>query len=161
MRALQHLPDALLAAMARGLTGNVDDLVPGALFRDRDSSGCAVGITLRELAPDAFQFGRLEFWLWHRWRREVEPDVARRFPHLQQLQRLFDQAVGELDELGRHNRPAKTVGLWLAACAQAELQARGGRAPGRRLAKRSTRRSRRGNHPSRRDRVAEHDRART
>src|SRR2546423_8836249 len=79
-RALQRLPDALLRAMARGVTVNADELVPGALFRDRDSSGCAVGITLRELAPDAFRFGRVEFWLWHRWRRGVEPDVARRFP---------------------------------------------------------------------------------
>src|SRR6202035_1317073 len=152
-RALQHLPDALLRAMARGVTVNADDLVPGALFRDRDSRGCAVGITLRELAPDAFQFGRLEFWLWHRWRRGVEPDVARRFPQLQQLQRLFDQAVSELNKLGRHEQPAKTVGLWLAACAQAELRARGvGGTSSRRLANRSTRRNQRGNHPWRRSR---------
>ena len=156
-RVLERLPDALLRAMARGLTVSAHDLVPGALFRDRSSSGCAVGITLRELAPDAFQFGRLEFWLWHRWRRGVEPDVARRFPQLQQLQRLFDHAVGELTELGRHQQPAKTVGLWLAACAQAELRARGGGvAKSRRLASRWTRRNRRGSHASRGNPAAEH-----
>lgn len=150
-RVLQHMPDALLQAMARGVTLNADGLVAGALFRDRDSSGCAVGITLRELAPDAFHFGRLEFWLWHRWRRGVAPDVARRFPQLRQLQPLFDQAVAELNQLGRHEQPAKTVGLWLAACAQAELQGRSAStAPTRRLAKQSIRRSRRGSHPSRR-----------
>lgn len=161
-RVLQRLPDPLLRAMARGVTVNADDLVPGALFRGRDSSGCAVGITLRELAPDAFDFGRLEFWLWRRWRRGVEPDVARRFPQLWQLQRLFDQAVDELSELGRHEQPAKTVGFWLAACAQAELRARGvDGAASRRLTNRSTRRNRRGSHPSRRNRAAEHHQAGT
>ena len=162
-RALQHLPDALLRALARGVTVNADELVPGALFRDRDSSGCAVGVTLRELDPDAFQFGRLEFWLWRRWRRGIEPDVARRFPGLHQLQRLFDQATGELNDLGRHEQPAKTVGLWLAACAQAELRGRRerGGASRRRLASHPTRRDRRKSHPSRRDRVTEHHQAGT
>jgi len=156
-RALQRLPDGVLRAMARGLTVNADNLIPGALFRDRHSSGCAVGITLRELAPDAFQFGRLEFWLWHRWHRGVEPDVARRFPQLQQLQRLFDEAADELKTLGRHEQPAKTVGFWLAACAQAELGARGvGAASRRRLVSRPARRNRRASHPSRANRSAEH-----
>ena len=155
-RALQYLPDELLRAMARGVTVNADDLVPGALFRDRGSRGCAVGITLRELAPDAFQFGRLEFWLWHRWHRGIDPDVACKFPHLRGLQRLFDQAVDELNELGRHGQPAKTVGLWLAACAQAELRGRDSNgASSRRLANRSIRRNRRGTHPSRHTRAAE------
>jgi hypothetical protein len=155
-RALQRLPDALLRAMARGVTVNADELVPGALFRDRDSSGCAVGVTLRELAPDAFQFGRLEFWLWHRWRLGIDAEVARRFPQLRDLQRVFDQAVGELHELGRHEQPAKTVGFWLAACAQAELRGRAGdRTSNRRLANRSSRRNRRGSHPSHHDRAAE------
>ena len=154
-RVLQQLPDALLQAMARGVTVNANGLAPGTLFRDRDSGGCAVGVTLRELAPDAFDFGRLEFWLWHRWRRGIEPDLARRFPQLRDLQRLFDQAVGELKELGRHGQPAKTVGFWLAACAQAELRGRGrGRASTRRVAKRSFRRPR-GSHSSRQNRTAE------
>jgi hypothetical protein len=156
------MPDALLRAMARGVTLNADGLVAGALFRDRDSSGCAVGITLRELAPDAFHFGRLQFWLWHRWRRGVEPDVARRFPQLRQLQPLFDQAVGELNQLGRHEQPAKTVGFWLAACAQAELRGRSTPAASRRrLANQSIRRNRRGSHPPRQGHAAEHLRAGT
>ena len=137
-----------------------DGLAPGALFRDRQSSGCAVGVTLRELAPDAFQFGRLEFWLWRRWRLGVEPDVARTFPQLRELQRLFDEAVGELTQLGRHEQPAKTVGLWLAASARAELRARDdGGTSGRRLAIHATRRNRRVSHPPRRSRVTAHHQA--
>lgn len=123
-RSLQRLPDKLLLAMVRGLRSNADDLAPGALFRRRDGGGCAVGVTLRELAPDAFQFGRIEFWLWRRWRRGVEADVARRFPQLQQLQRLFDDAVREIEEISCDGQAAKAVGLWFAASAEAELQAR-------------------------------------
>lgn len=123
-RCLQRLPGDLLRAMVTGLHANADDLVAGALFSGRDSGGCAVGITLRQLAPDAFQFGRVEFWLWHRWRRGVEPDVARRFPQLQQLQRVFDDAVDEVEQVGHDAHPAKAVGLWLAASADAELQYR-------------------------------------
>jgi hypothetical protein len=123
-RALQHLPDELLWAMARGLSTHADDLAPGVLFRGHSSGGCAVGITLRELAPDAFDFGWLQFWLRQRWRRGIERDVARRFPHLNHLQRHFDAAVAELEEEGCDPQPAKAVGLWLAASAEAELRAR-------------------------------------
>lgn len=123
-RALQQLPDALLWAMARGLRAHAEDLSAGVLFRGSSAGGCAVGITLRELAPDAFQFGWLRFWLWQRWRRGVERDVARRYPGLGQLQWCFDEAVAELTEAGRDPRPAKAVGLWLAASAQAEVIAR-------------------------------------
>ena len=123
-RCLQHLPENLLRAMATGLRANADDLAPGALFRGRDSGGCAVGVILRQLDPDAFRFGRFEFWLWHRWRRGVERDVARKFPQLQQLQRIFDDAVDEVAEAGHGNQPATAAGLWLAASAEAELRAR-------------------------------------
>jgi hypothetical protein len=121
---VQRLPDQLLLAMARGLRANADDLAPGALFRRREAGGCAVGVTLRALAPDAFQFGRVEFWLWHRWRKGVESDLARRFPQLEQLQRLFDDAVTEIAKASPDEQPAKTVGLWIAARAEAELRAR-------------------------------------
>lgn len=123
-RSLQYLPEDLLCAMVTGLHANADDLAPGALFRGRHSGGCAVGVTLRQLAPDAFRFGRVEFWLWHRWRRGVERDVARKFPHLQQLQRVFDDAVDEVANAGHDEQPARAVGLWLAASAEAELRAR-------------------------------------
>jgi hypothetical protein len=123
-RALRHLPDELLRAMVRGLRTHADELAPGVLFRGKSSGGCAVGITLRELAPDAFDFGLMKFWLRQRWRRSIEPDVARRFPRLNYLQRYFDEAVAELDEAGSDPHPARTVGLWFAACAQAELDAR-------------------------------------
>ena len=122
-RALQHLPDQLVGAMVRGLRAHADDLAPGVLFRDHSSRGCAVGVTLRELAPEAFSFGRLRFWLWQRWRRGVERDVARRFPRLKHLQWHYDAAVNELNEAG-HPQPAKAVGLWLAASAEAELGSR-------------------------------------
>src|SRR5690349_8316551 len=122
-RALGHLPDELLRAMARGLQTHADELAPGVLFRNQSSGGCAVGITLRELAPEAFDFGWLRFWFWQRWRRGVERDVARRFPRLKHLQRHFDEAVAELKEAG-YPQPAKAVGLWLAASAEAELRSR-------------------------------------
>jgi hypothetical protein len=123
-RALQYLPDELLRAMVRGLRTHADDLAPGVLFRGHSAGGCAVGITLRELAPNAFDFGWLQFWLRQRWRRGIERDVARRFPHLNHLQRHFDEAVAELREEGCDPQPAKAVGLWLAASAEAELRAR-------------------------------------
>lgn len=123
-RALQHLPDELLRAMVRGLREHADDLAPGILFRNKTTRGCAVGITLRELAPEAFDFGWLRFWLWQRWRRGVERDVARRFPRLKHLQWHYDEAVTELKHAG-YPQPAKAVGLWLAASADAELRSRG------------------------------------
>ena len=124
-RALQRLPAELLRAMVRGLRKNSDDLVPGVLFRRKSSGGCAVGITLRELAPDSFDFGWFQFWLRQRWHRGIERDVAHRFPHLNHLQRHFDDSVKELRRAGGDAHPAKTVGLWFAASAQAELVARG------------------------------------
>lgn len=123
-RALQHLPDELLRAMVRGLRAHADDLAPGVLFRGSSSGGCAVGITLRELAPDAFKFGRLRFWMWHRWRPGIERDVAQRYPRLKHLQWYFDEAVAELETVGRERKPAESIGLWLAASAEAELEAR-------------------------------------
>jgi hypothetical protein len=123
-RCIHRLSDHLLRAMVTGLRESADDLTTGALFSGRDSGGCAVGVTLRELNPDAFRFGRIEFWLWHRWRRGVELDVARRFPQLQQLQRVFDDAVNEMEQAGHDEQPAKAVGLWLAAGAEGQLRVR-------------------------------------
>lgn len=123
-RALHHLPEELLGAMVGGLRAHADDLAPGRLFQGNSSGGCAVGITLRELAPDAFEFGWLRFWLWQRWRRGVERDVARHYPRLRHLQWYFDEAVAELRQDGSDPQPAKAVGLWLAASAEAELEAR-------------------------------------
>lgn len=149
-RALKHLPEEMLFAMVRGLRTYADDLAPGVLFRKHSSGGCAVGITLRELAPEAFDFGRLRFWLWHRWRRGVERDVARRFPRLKHLQWYFDEAVSEVKEAG-YPQPAKAVGLWLAASAEAELGSRRSAvAETRRLPPRSARRgARRAGGPAR------------
>ncbi len=145
-RALRHLPDELLRAMAQGLPAHADELAPGVLFRGTSSGGCAVGITLRELAPDAFKFGWVRFWLRQRWRRGIERDVACRYPRLTHLQSCFDEAVAELKRAGYEPQPAQTVGLWLAAMATAELRARGStntekRSRPRRPAQRTHRRS--------------------
>jgi hypothetical protein len=123
-RAVHRLPDELLQGMVHGLRAHADELAPGVLFRGKSSGGCAVGITLRELAPDAFDFGWAQFWLRQRWRRGIEPDVALRFPHLGHLQRHFDAAVAEVKRAGDDSHPAKAVGLWFAAIAEAELNAR-------------------------------------
>jgi hypothetical protein len=123
-RALTQLPDTLLRAMVGGLRAHADDLAPGVLFRGTSSGGCAVGITLRELAPGAFEFGRIRFWLWQRWRRGIERDVARRYPRLKHLQWYFDEAVGQLERAGDDPQPARAVGLWLASSAEGELGAR-------------------------------------
>ena len=141
-RTLQHLPDELLRAMSRGLRAHADDLAPGILFRGHSSGGCAVGITLRELAPNAFDFGWLRFWLWQRWRRGVERDVGRRYPRLKHLQWHFDEAVAELEKAGSDPQAAKAVGLWLAASAEAELGGR--RSAVRDMKPLPTRRARRG-----------------
>ena len=140
--------------MVRGLRAHADELAPGVLFRGKSSGGCAVGITLRELAPDAFDFGWLHFWLRQRWRRGIEADVARRFPRLNHLQRYFDQAVAEVEEAGVDPQPAKAVGLWFAASAEAELRARRSaltenQNPPRRRARRAHRRTPRGPEVSR------------
>jgi hypothetical protein len=123
-RAIHYLPDELLRAMVRGLRMHAHELAPGVLFRGKSSGGCAVGITLRELAPDAFDFGWFHFWLRQRWRRGIERDVARRYPRLNHLQRYFDDAVAQVEEAGSEPQPAEAVGLWLADCAQAELDGR-------------------------------------
>lgn len=128
-RAMRGLPDAILVALARGLREHRDELAPGRLFASPRSGGCAVGIALRELAPEAFDFGRLEYWLWYRRRRGIERDVAVSFPELLHLQRCFDKAVGETrDRLALDQRSAaREVGLWFAVAAERELS---GRRPG-------------------------------
>jgi hypothetical protein len=124
-RAMRRLPDPILLAMSSGLRAHCDELVPRTLFRGRSGGGCAVGVTLRELVPEAFEFGRLRFWLWHRWRRGIERDVAARYPQLKHLQWHFDDAVrGAADELPDQRDAARAVGLWLAASAAGELALR-------------------------------------
>jgi hypothetical protein len=110
--------------MARGLSAHADELSPGVLFRRHRAGGCAVGITLRELAPEAFDFGFAEFWLWQRWRRGVERDVAAGYPRLKHLQWYFDEAVRAASPELSGRTAAREVGLWFAASAEEELWAR-------------------------------------
>jgi hypothetical protein len=129
-RAMHTLPEPMLVALARGLRKHRDELAPGRLFAAPRAGGCAVGIALRELAPQAFEFRSLPYWLWHRRRRGVERDVALRFPELTHLQSCFDDAVAETlvgTALGRR-AAAREVGLWFAGVAEAELSRRRPRA---------------------------------
>lgn len=122
-RVMRGLPDPVLVALARGLRAHHDELVPGRLFAAPHGGGCAVGIALRELAPEAFTFGRLEYWLRQRRRRGIERDVALRFPELTVLQSCFDTAVAATREAtGVPQRSAAgEVGLWFASAAEEEL----------------------------------------
>ena len=123
---MRGLPDPMLVALARGLRKHCNELAPGRLFTAPRSGGCAVGIALRELAPEDFEFRPLPYWLWHRRRRGIERDVALRFPELAHLQACFDTAVDETRS--RNAMPtaaaAREVGLWFARAAEGELSRR-------------------------------------
>jgi len=125
-RAMRRLPDPILVALARGLRAHRDELAPGRLFASPRAGGCAVGIALRELAPEAFSFGAPAYWLWHRRRRGIERDVALRFPELAHLQCCFDEAVGETRARSGVATPvaAREVGLWFGRAAEEELARR-------------------------------------
>ncbi|MFN2617804.1 MAG: hypothetical protein ABR581_11900 [Thermoleophilaceae bacterium] len=124
-RTLRGLSDAMLAALMRALETHAHELVPGRLFRSRDGSGCAVGLMLRELAPERYESpSALRFWLRDRWRRRASsyPELARN-PRLRHLEWLFDSSVKEL----RAGRPdpsgsfPHTVGQWILREARLEL----------------------------------------
>lgn len=125
-RSMRGLPAPIVVALARGLRAHRDELAPGRLFASPRGGGCAVGIALRELAPEAFEFGALSYWLWHRRQRGIEPDVALRFPELGHLQSCFDTAVVETrDRTGlARDAAAREVGLWFAGAAEDELRRR-------------------------------------
>ncbi len=128
-RTLRALPDEMLEALARGLERHADRLVGGRLYAGAAGGGCAVGVMLRELEPDAYS-RRLRFWLRHGWRRRVSW-YRRRLPQqrrLRHLEWLFDRAVEEArGRLPRSDRgqAAALVGRWIRFEALAELRWRG------------------------------------
>ena len=127
-RTLRALPDRMLVALDRGLEHNGDRLVAGRLFRASDGGGCAVGVMLRELEPQAYR-GRLRFWVRHGWRRRAGSyrGVLRANPRLRHLEWVFDGAVSEtrraLPQLSRRDAAA-AVGAWIRAESRRELAQR-------------------------------------
>lgn len=136
-RALRELPLPLLEPMLSGLRRNADALMPGSLYGE-DGGGCAVGMMLREIserppapgeAPRRRSLGRL--WPGRlRFQsptiREARPELARANPRLAHLELIFDVTCGAMaDGLGLTScEAARSVGLWMAAETQAEINLR-------------------------------------
>ncbi len=127
---------ALLEPMLVGLRRHADTLTAGSLYSD-GGGGCAVGMMLLEIserpaaAGDAPRrsLGRL---LPRRLRfqsptiREERPDLARANPRLHHLELIFDVTCERMSEgLGLSaEEAARSVGLWMAAETQAEINLR-------------------------------------
>lgn len=125
-RAIRGLPDPLLQALARGLSGHADGLISGRLFGPAPGQGCAVGVALQELDPERFARRDLRFRLVHLWRRRLGwyRRDQRLNPRLRHLEWTFDESVKRLRELDQRltDRSAATViGCWWRAEAEAEL----------------------------------------
>jgi len=136
-RALRELPLALLEPMLAGLRRHADTLVSGSLHT-ADGGGCAVGMMLREIAErpraagEASQPRSRGRFVPRRMRfhsptvREARPDLARANPRLAHLELIFDVTCNEMvGQLGLDPcQAARSVGLWLAAETQAEINLR-------------------------------------
>jgi len=125
--ALRDLPVGLLAPLLRGVRRHADSLVPGSLYSDQGR--CAVGMMLDELRPRR-RFGRPKPTI-----RQEAPAIARAHPQLPFIEDLFDSTCRRLGHRLRlaPSEVAATVGLWIAAEVQAEINLRhmeaGGAAP--------------------------------
>ncbi len=135
-RALRELPVALLEPMLTGLRRHADALAAGSLYSD-DGGGCAVGMMLREISerPDASAEAprRPLARLWPRRLRfqsptirEERPDLAKANPRLHHLELIFDVTCERMvGALGLSPcEAARSVGLWMAAETQAEINLR-------------------------------------
>ena len=119
--ALRELPVDLLAPLLRGVRRHADLLVPGSLYSD--DGGCPVGMMLDELR------GRRPRWRFRRRNatiRQQEPDIARAHPRIAHIEYIFDSTCKKLGRrLGAQAcEVAPTVGLWMAAEVQAEINLR-------------------------------------
>lgn len=130
-KALSHLPDEILSALAFGLERHAGRLEVGRLYADHDGGGCAVGVMLRELAPEAYRQTRLQFWVRRHRHRSVlsEPVAFERslITRLSHVEMCFDQTAAAV----RVHSPeadlaaaANATGRWMAECCRAELRAR-------------------------------------
>ena len=120
-QALRELPVGLLAPLLRGVRRHADLLVPGSLYSGE--GGCAVGMMLDELR------GGRPRWRFRRPKptiRQEAPDIARAHPRMAQIEHVFDSTCKRLGRrLGMEpGDVAPTVGLWLAAEVQAEINLR-------------------------------------
>ncbi len=99
-RTLRALPDEMLAALARGLRRHAEDLVPGRLY-GAAGGGCAVGVMLRELDPEAYAGSGMRIALLHGWRRRTRSYGGElgRNPRLRHLEWTFDASVERLRRL--------------------------------------------------------------
>ncbi len=126
LRTLRALPDHLLAALLSGLERHADELLPGRLYRSPSRGGCAVGMMVRELQPDAFETGRLRFWMRHGWRRTAAGygGVLAECPRVRHLEYLFDRWVASVQAASPRTdvaSAARSVGRWIRVHAEAEL----------------------------------------
>lgn len=133
-RALRGLPVKLLDPLVQGLRRHSDSLMPGHLVT-HDGGGCAVGLMLREIAqsPEWQREGghappvpvRRAFWrdasIYDTW-----PEIAASYPRLHHIEIVFDVTCAELGSLGviAERDIPRTVGLWMAAETQAEINMR-------------------------------------
>jgi hypothetical protein len=124
-RALRELPVWLLEPLLVGTRRHADSLLPGSLYGDDGSSGCAVGMMLNEL-PDRGRRPR-------RFRRrpaptvlDEAPELARDHPRLAHIEFIFDRTCEQLSSrLDLDDcEAAGMVGLWMAAEVQAEINLR-------------------------------------
>jgi len=134
-RALRELPVLLLEPMLTGLRRHSDALTAGSLYSD-DGGGCAVGMMLREISKrpgSAREVRRPLERLWpKRLRfqsptiREERPDLAKANPRLHHLELIFDVTCERMvAALGLSPaQAARSVGLWMAAETQAEINLR-------------------------------------
>ncbi len=129
-QALRDLPVGLLAPLLRGVRRQADLLVPGSLYSG--SGACAVGMMLEELrgGRSRRRFGRPKPTI-----RQEAPDIVRAYPSMAHIEDVFDSTCKRLGNRLRVEpiAVASTVGLWVAAEVQAEINLRhmeaGGSAP--------------------------------
>ena len=121
-RVLRGLPADFVVALIEGLE-QADVITPGQLFAG-DRGGCAVGVTLRVIEPDFRGSGTLRRWRRKRSIQDLYRGVAKSIPHLHALEQVFDRSVDLCWAQNPHLAQcevAKSVALWVAAEARAEL----------------------------------------
>ncbi|MDQ6750055.1 MAG: hypothetical protein M3Z33_04800 [Actinomycetota bacterium] len=120
-QALRDLPYGLLAPLLRGVRRHADQLVPGSLYSG--PGACAVGMMLDELrgGRPRRRFGRPKPTI-----RQEAPDIVRAYPSMAHIEDVFDSTCKRLGARLRvdPSQVASTVGLWVAAEVQAEINLR-------------------------------------
>jgi len=132
-KALSHLSDEILSALALGLERHAGRLVAGRLYDEYEGGGCAVGVMLRELSPAAYTRGRVHFWACHRRhhsvlaaRTQLEPSVLTRLSHIEMC---FDSTAMAMRERAPEvdaRAAANATGRWVAELCREQLRARAG-----------------------------------